>query len=100
MDLSELGLMLAQGLTIILLIILPHLILFTAIIVGIQDTLWKIIKFFLLIILPWIVIGIGVIIGVENFNVNILDIAAAWYYLIPITWFGSGIIIYSALEEK
>ncbi|MBU0498305.1 MAG: hypothetical protein KKC68_08205 [Candidatus Thermoplasmatota archaeon] len=43
---------------------------------------------FLLMILPWIVIIIGLSFNIQN----------AWYYILSITWFGSGLIFYSALR--
>ena len=43
---------------------------------------------FLLTILPWIIIIIGLILPIEN----------AWYYILSITWFASGLIFYYALR--
>lgn len=43
---------------------------------------------FLLTILPWIVIIIGLILPIEN----------AWYYILSITWFVSGLMFYYALR--
>ncbi len=43
---------------------------------------------FLLLILPWIVIIIGMIVSVES----------VWYYALSITWFGTGLIFFSALN--
>lgn len=63
----------------------------------IGDTLRKILKSFLLLFLPWIVILIGIFVGVENFNINILDLPAVWYYIISITWFGTGVALFGAI---
>jgi hypothetical protein len=57
--------------------------------INLSET-WKgIISFLLLILLPLLVILLGVI-----FNVLI-----AWYYILAVTWFGMGIIFYSALRD-
>jgi len=47
-----------------------------------------IVQLFFLILLPWILILIGLIVPIEN----------VWYYLLAITWFGSGIIFLGALN--
>jgi hypothetical protein len=43
---------------------------------------------FLLLILPWIVLLLGMVFHVEN----------VWYYLLSITWFGSGVVFFNALN--
>jgi hypothetical protein len=51
---------------------------------------WKqIITLLLLILLPLIIILLGVVFGV----------LIAWYYILAVTWFGMGIIFYSALKD-
>lgn len=55
---------------------------------AVSESLKDIIQAFLLLILPWIVIVIGLVVTFEN----------AWYYMLSITWFGSGIIFYAALH--
>jgi hypothetical protein len=98
MDPLEIALIILQALTIFFFIMIPYLILIIVMSFEIRDSLWKILKSFLLLILPWIVILIGIVVGVENFNINILDLQAVWYYAIPITWFGSGLIFFMALK--
>jgi len=57
--------------------------------INLSET-WKgIISLFLLMILPLLVILLGVI-----FNLLI-----AWYYILAVTWFGMGVIFYSALKD-
>jgi hypothetical protein len=46
-------------------------------------------KAFLLMILPLIALLLGMVLVIENI----------WYYLLAITWFGSGMIFYGALTE-
>ena len=43
---------------------------------------------FFLLILPWIAIVLGIIFNIEN----------AWYFLLSITWFGSGVVFFGALS--
>jgi hypothetical protein len=57
--------------------------------INLSETWRGIISLFLLIILPLLVILLGVI-----FNLLI-----AWYYIFAVTWFGMGIIFYSALKD-
>jgi hypothetical protein len=54
--------------------------------INISKTVKQIITALLLLILPLVTIGLGII-----FNILI-----AWYYIIAITWFGLGIIFFSA----
>jgi hypothetical protein len=57
--------------------------------INLSET-WKgIISLLLLMILPLLVILLGVI-----FNILI-----AWYYILAVTWFGMGVIFYSALKD-
>ncbi len=42
----------------------------------------------LLTILPWVLIIMGLILPIEN----------AWYYILNITWFATGLIFYYALR--
>jgi len=53
-----------------------------------------IIAFFLLI-LPWIFIILGVLTGVHEI---IGPGWSAWYYVLAVTWFASGVIFFQALE--
>jgi hypothetical protein len=46
-------------------------------------------KAFLLMILPLIALLVGMVLVIENI----------WYYLLAITWFGSGMLFYLALTE-
>ena len=57
--------------------------------INLSETWKEIISLFLLIILPLLVILLGAI-----FNLLI-----AWYYILAVTWFGMGIIFYSALKD-
>ena len=88
-----------KWLIILFFVILPFLALVFVTSLDINSTILKYFKLFVCIILPLLVILIGVIVGVNNFNFNILDITATWYYVISITWFGYGIIFYSVLKE-
>lgn len=57
--------------------------------INLSETWKEIISLLLLIILPLLVILLGVIFGLLN----------AWYYILAVTWFGMGIIFYSALKD-
>jgi hypothetical protein len=50
--------------------------------INLTDQTKMILQIFLLIILPWIAIILGMILSIENI----------WYYLLSITWFGSGVV--------
>lgn len=56
---------------------------------NISSTIKKFISALILLILPLIIILIGLIVNFLN----------AWYYIIAISWFGIGVIFYSALEQ-
>ena len=53
---------------------------------NISQTAKQLITAFLLMILPLLTIIIGVVFNVLN----------AWFYIIAVTWFGLGIIFFSA----
>jgi len=53
-----------------------------------SSTVKKIIPIVLLLVLPLIMILIGV-------GYNILN---AWYFVAAVTWFGAGVIFYSAIN--
>jgi hypothetical protein len=57
--------------------------------INLSETWKEIISLLLLIILPLLVILLGVIFSLLN----------AWYYILAVTWFGMGIIFYSALND-
>ena len=54
--------------------------------INISKNVKQIITAFLLLILPLLTILLGII----------FEIFVAWYYIIGITWFGLGIIFFSA----
>jgi len=56
--------------------------------INLTDQNKMILQIFLLLILPWIAILIGMIFSIES----------ALYYLLSITWFGSGIVFMAALN--
>ena len=56
--------------------------------INLTDTYKQILQVFLLLILPWIVIIIGLAYPIQN----------GMYYLLSITWFGAGVIFFSALN--
>ncbi len=56
--------------------------------INLTDQNRMILQIFLLLILPWIAILLGMIFSIEN----------VWYYLLAITWFGSGIVFMGALN--
>ncbi|EMR74985.1 hypothetical protein MBGDF03_00171 [Thermoplasmatales archaeon SCGC AB-540-F20] len=56
--------------------------------INLTDQVKGVLQAFLLLILPLIVIVLGVIFTIENI----------WYFLLAITWFGSGLIFFSALN--
>ncbi len=89
---------LLQGLIIIGLILLPFLAILGFASLNVKSSLFKILKLFICIFMPLIVILIGVVVGVNNFNINVLELTATWYYVISITWVGIGIILYTAMD--
>ena len=56
--------------------------------INLSEQVRQIVQALLLIILPLIAIVLGMVFKIEN----------AWYFLLCITWFGSGIIFFSALN--
>jgi len=56
--------------------------------IELSESIKKFITAFLLLILPLFVILLGVIFNIFN----------AWLYILAATWFGSGVIFYSALN--
>jgi len=57
--------------------------------INLNENIRDIITFILLILLPLLVILAGVIFGIQ----------IAWYFILAVTWFGMGIIFYSALKD-
>ena len=55
---------------------------------NLSKTVKTSISIFLLIILPMLSIVIGLI----------TEFFVAWYYILCVTWFGMGLIFYSAIE--
>ncbi len=55
---------------------------------NLSENLRKYILAFFLVVLPLIVLVIGLAINYIN----------AWYYVLSITWFGTGLIFYSVIE--
>ena len=56
--------------------------------INLTDQVKGLLQAFLLLILPLIVLVLGIIFTIEN----------VWYFLLAITWFGSGVIFFSALN--
>jgi len=56
--------------------------------INLTDQVKGVLQAFSLLILPLIVIVLGIIFAIENI----------WYFLLAITWFGSGLIFFSALN--
>ncbi|UCF12653.1 MAG: hypothetical protein JSW06_11595 [Thermoplasmatales archaeon] len=56
--------------------------------INLTDQVKGLLQAFLLLILPLIAIILGMIFTIENI----------WYFLLAITWFGSGVIFFSALN--
>ena len=57
--------------------------------INLNENIKDIITFFLLILLPLIIILAGVAFGIQ----------IAWYFILAVTWFGMGVIFYSALKD-
>ena len=87
-----------QWLIIIFFTILPFLVLVLIISFEINPIISKYLKIFICFALPAILILTGIIVGINNYNINILDISASWYYIISIVWLSIGIIFYSTIE--
>ena len=56
--------------------------------INLTDQNKMLLQMFLLLILPWIAIILGILLNIEN----------VWYYLLSITWFGSGVVFMGALN--
>ncbi len=56
--------------------------------INLTDRVKVLLQAFLLLILPLIAIIIGIILDIKNI----------WYFILAITWFGSGLIFYNALN--
>jgi hypothetical protein len=56
--------------------------------INLTEPVRKTLQAFILIILPLIVFVLGIVFVVEN----------VWYYVLSITWFGSGIIFFNAIN--
>ncbi|KON27461.1 hypothetical protein AC481_04840 [miscellaneous Crenarchaeota group archaeon SMTZ-80] len=63
--------------------------------IELSDRVKKILQVFLLLIFPWIFILSGMIFNVESI---VGAPWVAWYFLLSITWFGSGLIFFMALN--
>lgn len=56
--------------------------------IEVSESIKKVISIFLLLILPLLIILLGVMLNIYN----------AWFYILAITWFGSGVIFFGALD--
>lgn len=56
--------------------------------INLTDQIKGLLQVLLLLILPLIALIIGIIVEIVN----------VWYYALTITWFGSGLIFYNALN--
>ena len=63
--------------------------------ITLSQTVKDLLSAFLLLILPLIIIVLGLIVDIESV---IGGPWVAWYYILSITWFGSGIIFFGALH--
>jgi hypothetical protein len=89
----------ARGLLLLGLIIAPTFFMFLLLGFDIKPKIYKIIRLFLCIFLPLIVILFGVIFDITNLGFDILELSVSWYFVIPLVWFGLGIIFYVATEQ-
>ena len=55
---------------------------------NISENIRTLLLAFLILILPLIVIIVGLVYNLDN----------VWYYLLCITWFGCGVVIYGTLH--
>ena len=55
--------------------------------INLSKTIRQVITMLLLILLPLLAIVLGLI----------FDINSAWYFILCVTWFGTGIIFYGAI---
>ncbi len=56
---------------------------------NITEQTGRFLQLFLLILLPLLALLLGVVLVIEN----------AWYFVLFITWFGTGIVFYALLES-
>ena len=56
--------------------------------IDLSDRVKSILQAFFLLILPWVAILLGMALSIDS----------AWYFVLAITWFGSGVVFYSALS--
>ena len=89
----------ARALLILGLIVAPTLFMFLLLGFDIKPKIYKIIRLFLCIFLPLIVILCGVVFDITNLGFNLLELSVSWYFIIPLVWFGLGIIFYVATEQ-
>jgi hypothetical protein len=55
---------------------------------DLSDRMKGILQILLLLVLPWVAILSGMALSVQN----------VWYFVLAITWFGCGVVFYSALH--
>jgi hypothetical protein len=53
-----------------------------------RESLNKVLQAFILFILPLLLLVVGLVLVIEN----------VWYYVIFITWFGSGVVFFNAIN--
>ena len=63
--------------------------------INLTEPVKGILSMFFLLILPWIFIVLGIAVNIENI---IGSGWTAWYFLLSITWFGSGVVFFGALN--
>ena len=56
--------------------------------INLTNRVKELLQTFFLLILPLVTIVLGIVFTIEN----------AWYFVLAITWFGSGVIFFSALH--
>lgn len=81
----------------VFLCLVPFIMLILGLMLGLQETPWKIFKSFFLLIFPWLVIVIGLGTSIQNI---IGQGWTWWYYIIPIVWFGYGILLFDAIDQQ
>ena len=65
--------------------------------INLSQTMRELLLAFFLLILPWIVIVVGILVNIDT----LLGPGwTAWFYVLAITWFGSGVIFFAALKES
>jgi hypothetical protein len=55
---------------------------------NISERVGSLLQALILLILPWVVLLIGLVVSLEN----------VWFYLLCITWFGCGLLIFETLN--